>query len=50
MSNYAKFIFNDNLLALSHQISENDNQSTKSTDSEDDSVLTLSDTGCWINN
>ena len=33
------------LLAVSHQISENDNQSTKSTDSEDGSVLTLSDIG-----
>ena len=33
------------LLAVSHQISENDNQSTKSTGSEDGSVLTLSDIG-----
>ena len=51
MINYTKYIiFNDNLLVVSHQISENDNQSTKSTDSEDNSVLTLTDIGGWITN
>ena len=48
MINSAKYILNDNLLAVWHQFGENYNQSTKCTDSESDSFLTLSDIGGWI--
>ena len=50
MINSAKYILNDNLLAVGLQFGENytSNQSTKCTDSESDSFLTLSDIGGWI--
>ena len=48
MINSAKYILNDKLLAVWHQFGENYNQSTKCTDSESDSFLTLSDIGGWI--
>ena len=44
----AKYILNDNLLAVWLYFGENYNQSTKCTDSESDSFLTLSDIGGWI--
>ena len=45
MINIAKYILNDDLLAVWYQFGENNNQSTKCTDSESDSFLTLSDIG-----
>ena len=48
MINSAKYILNDNLLAVLHLFGENYIQSTKCTDSESDSFLTLSDIGGWI--
>ena len=48
MINSAKYILNDTLLAVWHQFGENYNQSTKCTDSESDSFLSLSDIGGWI--
>ena len=49
MINSAEYILNDNLLTVwHHQFGENYNQSTKCTDSESDSFLTLSDIGGWF--
>ena len=48
MINSAKYILNDNFLAVWHQFGENYNQSTKCIDSESNSFLTLSDIGGWI--
>ena len=48
MINSAKYILNDNLLAVWHQLGENYNQSTYCTDSESHSFLTSSDIGGWI--